>query len=116
MDSFGSRERTKHNFSSIRIPFTSNHSEVEDQDVLAITFSPDKAVACFLPPEESVVLTKGLTPKPTRRGGKGRRANCEVMSAAGTEAEYEDWVAGVHLLISPNQGGLLVPVSQLVLR
>ncbi|CAL1137148.1 unnamed protein product [Cladocopium goreaui] len=65
---------------------------VEEQDVLAITFHPDKAVACFLPPEEPVVLTKGLTPKETRRGGMGRRGvKQEVVSIPDTAAgEYED--------------------------
>ena len=59
--------------------------------MLAITFEPDKAVACFLPPEEPVVLTKGLTPKPTRRGGMGSGAKHELMSIPDTAAgEYED--------------------------
>ena len=66
--------------------------QVEDQEVLAITFTPDKAVACFLPPEEPVVLTKGRTPKPIRRGGMaGRAVGSEVMSIPETAAgEYED--------------------------
>lgn len=63
---------------------------VEEQDVLAITFLPDKAVACFLPPEQPVLLTKGLTPKPIRRGGMtGRAANQEVGSIH-TEGDYRD--------------------------
>jgi len=64
--------------------------QVEEQDVLAITFLPDKAVACFLPPEQPVLLTKGLTPKPIRRGGMtGRAANQEVGSIH-TEGDYRD--------------------------
>ena len=66
-------------------------AQVEEQEVLAITFDPDKAVACFLPPEEPVVLTKGLTPKPTRRGGMGSGAKHELISIPDTAAgEYED--------------------------
>ena len=58
--------------------------------MLAITFLPDKAVACFLPPEQPVLLTKGLTPKPIRRGGmSGRAANQEVGSI-NTEGDYRD--------------------------
>ena len=37
-------------------------------DVIAITFSPDLPVAVFMP-APSVILTRGLTIKPTRRGG-----------------------------------------------
>ena len=67
-------------------------AKVKDQDILAITFHPDKAVACFLPCEEPVVLTKGQTPRPTRRGGMGSRGvKHEVMSTPDTAAgEYED--------------------------
>ena len=67
-------------------------AQVEEQEVLAITFHPDKAVACFLPPEEPVVLTKGRTLKPPRRGGMGSRGSKhEMMSIPDTAAgEYED--------------------------
>ena len=67
-------------------------SQVEDQEVLAITFTPDKAVAGFPSPEEPVELTKGRTPKPIRRGGMaGRAVRSEVMSIPETAAgEYED--------------------------
>ena len=68
-------------------------SQVEAQEVLAITFYPDKAVACFLPPQEPLVLTKGLTPKPFRRGkGKGRSsASHETVSLPDTApGEYQD--------------------------
>ena len=75
-----------------KISFLFLPSQVEDQEVLAITFTPDKAVACFLPPEEPVVLTKGRTPKATRRGGMASRTvGSEVMSVPDTAAgEYED--------------------------
>lgn len=65
---------------------------VEEQEVLAITFHPDKAVACFLPPEEPVVLTKGRTQKASRRGGMGSRGSRhDVASIPGTAAgEYEE--------------------------
>ena len=74
-------------------------AQVDEQEVLAITFDPDKAVACFLPPEEPVVLTKGLTPKPTRRGGMGRAgAKHELMSIPDTAAgESEDWAGKADL-------------------
>ncbi|CAJ1372289.1 unnamed protein product [Effrenium voratum] len=63
---------------------------VEEQEVLAITFHPDKAVACFLPPEEPVVLSKGLTPKPIRRGGMCRRAARDEVCSVVTMGEYEE--------------------------
>ena len=69
-------------------------TQVEAQEVLAITFHPDKAVACFLPPQEPLVLTKGLTPKPFRRGkGKSRcAAGHETVSLPDTApGEYQDW-------------------------
>eukprot|EP00435_Cladocopium_sp_Y103_P065840 s123_g27.t2 len=50
---------------------------VEQQEVLAISFHPDKAVAC----EEPVVLSKGHPAKAMRRGGMCRRGvRQEVMS------------------------------------
>ena len=65
-------------------------TQVEAQEVLAITFHPDKAVACFLPPQEPLVLTKGLTPKPIRRGIR-RGAGHELMSLPDTApGDYED--------------------------
>ncbi|CAL1137167.1 unnamed protein product [Cladocopium goreaui] len=69
---------------------------VEDQEVLAITFHPDKAVACFLPPDKPLVLSKGLTRKPIRRSGMNRRVRRRVdgdesASVPETAAgEYED--------------------------
>ena len=64
---------------------------MEAQEVLAITFYPDKAVACFLPPQEPLVLTKGLTPKPTRRGIRHGSGAHELMSLPDTApGEYED--------------------------
>ena len=65
-------------------------AQVEEQEVLAITFHPDKAVACFLPPEEPVVLSKGLTPKPIRRGGMCRRAARDEVCSVVTMGEYEE--------------------------
>lgn len=57
---------------------------------MSITFHPDKAVECYLPPEQPVVLTKGKTPRPTRRGGMGGRG-LEMMSMPDTAAgEYDD--------------------------
>jgi hypothetical protein len=57
---------------------------------LSITFHPDKAAECYLPPEQPVVLTKGKTPRPTRRGGMGGRG-LEMMSMPDTAAgEYDD--------------------------
>ena len=70
---------------------------MEDQEVLAITFNPDKAVACFLPPDKPLVLSMGLTRKPIRRSGMHRRVRRrteedEVASVPETAAgEYEDW-------------------------
>ena len=69
---------------------------MEDQEVLAITFHPDKAVACFLPPDKPLVLSKGLTRKPIRRSGMNRRVRRRVdgdeASVPETAAgEYEDW-------------------------
>ena len=60
--------------------------------MISVTFHPDKAVACFLPPDDPVVLTKGRTPKATRRGGMGSRGSRhEMMSIPDTAAgEYED--------------------------
>lgn len=71
---------------------TSHHiPKVEATDVLAITFNPDKAVAAFPPPEEPVLLTKGLTQKKMRRGGMGNRTQAEVMSMPDTAAgDYMD--------------------------
>ena len=64
---------------------------MELQEVVAITFHPDKAVACFLPPEEPLVLTKGLTPKPIRRGIRRGGAGHELVSLPDTApGEYED--------------------------
>lgn len=64
---------------------------VESQEVLAITFHPDKAVACFPPPQEPLVLTKGLTPKPIRRGIRRGGAGHELVSLPDTApGEYED--------------------------
>jgi hypothetical protein len=71
-------------------------AQVEDQEVLAITFHPDKAVACFLPPDKPLVLSKGLTRKPIRRSGMNRRMRRRVdgdesASVPETAAgEYED--------------------------
>ena len=71
-------------------------AQVEDQEVLAITFHPDKAVACFLPPDKPLVLSKGLTRKPIRRSGMNRRVRRRVdgdesASVPETAAgEYED--------------------------
>ena len=63
--------------------------QVEEKDVLAISFHPDKAVACFfLPPQESVLLTN-LTPKPIRGGMSGRGVSDELGSAC-TEGDYRD--------------------------
>lgn len=70
---------------------TSHHiSKVEETDVLAITFNPDKAVAAFPPPEEPVVLTKGITQKKMRRGGMGSRGQSHEVSSNQTEGEYMD--------------------------
>eukprot|EP00435_Cladocopium_sp_Y103_P034801 s888_g9.t1 len=64
---------------------------VESQEVVAITFHPDKAVACFLPPQEPLILTKGLTPKPIRRGIRRGGGSHELMSVPDTApGEYED--------------------------
>eukprot|EP00435_Cladocopium_sp_Y103_P024068 s4213_g5.t2 len=68
---------------------------VEEQEVLAITFNPDKAVACFLAQDQPVVLSMGLTSKPLRRARMNRRAwpqmDAEVASLPDTAAgEYED--------------------------
>ena len=72
---------------------------MEDQEVLAITFNPDKAVACFLPPDKPLVLSMGLTRKPIRRSGMHRRVRRrtegdEVASLASVPetaaGEYED--------------------------
>eukprot|EP00435_Cladocopium_sp_Y103_P020540 s4213_g5.t1 len=69
--------------------------KVEEQEVLAITFNPDKAVACFLAQDQPVVLSMGLTSKPLRRARMNRRAwpqmDAEVASLPDTAAgEYED--------------------------
>lgn len=59
--------------------------------MLAITFNPDEPVAAFPPPEEPVVLTKGLTQKKMRRGGMGNRGQShEESSNHGTEGDYMD--------------------------
>ena len=67
-------------------------TQVKPQEVFAITFRPDKAVACFLPPQEPLVLSKGLTEKTTRRAkGKGRSGGHESESLPDTApGEYED--------------------------
>ena len=70
-------------------------AQVEEQEVLAITFHPDKAVACFLAQDQPVVLSMGLTSKPLRRARMNRRAwplsDAEVASVPDTAAgEYED--------------------------
>jgi hypothetical protein len=68
-----------------------NSPQVEDQEVLAFTFHPDKAVTCFfLPPQKSVLLTKGLTPKPIRRGGMSGRGVTDEVGSACTEGDYRD--------------------------
>ena len=65
-------------------------TQVKAQEVFAITFRPDKAVACFLPPQEPLVLSKGLTEKTTRRGkGKGRSGELESLPDT-APGEYED--------------------------
>ena len=63
-------------------------AQVEQQEVLAISFHPDKAVAC----EEPVVLSKGHPAKAMRRGGMCRRgAQQEVTSIPDTApGEYDD--------------------------
>eukprot|EP00435_Cladocopium_sp_Y103_P016709 s5014_g4.t1 len=69
---------------------------VQAQDVLAITFHGDKAVTCWLPPEQAVVLSKGLTRKPVRRSGtdrnvRPRRHEGDAVSIPDTApGEYED--------------------------
>jgi len=66
----------------------------ETASVVAVSFKPDEAVAAFLPPP-SMILTKGLTFKPTRRGGmnkkllKSSEPDCDHMSWK-TEGEYDD--------------------------
>ena len=76
----------------IAVILSAFQSQVEDQEVLAITFNPDKAVACFPPPQQPVLLTKGRAPKRIRRGGmNGRGVKGEVMSIPDTAGEYEDW-------------------------
>ena len=68
--------------------FTMIH-QVEEQKVLAITFHPDKAVAC----EEPVVLSKGHPTKTMRRGGMCQRGlRQEMMSIPDTApGEYQEW-------------------------
>mmetsp|Transcript_119649 Transcript_119649/g.217395 ORF Transcript_119649/g.217395 Transcript_119649/m.217395 type:complete len:430 (+) Transcript_119649:80-1369(+) len=66
----------------------------EKASIVAISFMPDEPVAAFMPPS-SMILTKGLTFKPTRRGGmhkklsKSIEPDCDLMSLK-TEGEYED--------------------------
>jgi hypothetical protein len=66
----------------------------EEASIVAVSFKPDEAVAAFLPPP-SVILTKGLTFKPTRRGGMNKKLlkcsepECDQMSFK-TEGEYDD--------------------------
>ena len=65
-------------------------TQVKAQEVFAITFRPDKAVACVLPEQKPVVLSKGLTEKTTRRGkGKGRSGELESLPDT-APGEYED--------------------------
>jgi len=73
----------------MKVKFLEEHAAI-----FAISFKPDEPVAAFMPPS-SVVLTKGLTSKPTRRGGMKKKVmntegpDCDGMSV-NTEGEYMD--------------------------
>lgn len=66
----------------------------EKARIVAIAFKPDEPVAAFMPPS-SVILTKGLAFRPTRRAGMNKKlltsieTDCDQMSLK-TEGEYND--------------------------